>query len=379
MLIPMVQHQQISLTQPIGIDSRLLDQLAHLFDRVVLREPAVTDENRWHSHRVAGKTWQFARPLTLTPYASAQPCSARCRFCSENLREARDNSVMSARLRPGPLYFDQLRQALSQLSCVPLSYSLSGLESTDDPDWLCLLLDTLSDARSSGPLVEGSVLYTNGAGLALYPQRLIPALLEFGLSWVEWSRHHHTDHANDLIMRLRRGQPVAQQEQVIQALKAVNTQVPVKLVCVVQRGGVASSQDVLDYVRWAHGVGIRSVIFREFSALPASYQANATKRYVDDHRVRIDDLLEDCLTNPEFRSMFEPEALTQGYYFWNARWRGPHLTETVFERANYQRLHDRELQGEQQGLIYKLVFHANGRLCGGWRPDQYVIWSADAC
>ncbi|MFS1526112.1 hypothetical protein ACL7TT_18740 [Microbulbifer sp. 2304DJ12-6] len=35
-----------------------------------------------------GRTLKLALPVTFTPYASVKPCSARCQFCSENLRSA---------------------------------------------------------------------------------------------------------------------------------------------------------------------------------------------------------------------------------------------------------------------------------------------------
>lgn len=256
---------------------------------------------------------------------------------------------------------------------VPLSYSLSGLESTDDPDWLCQLLDTLQSAGDVGPAIEGSVLYTNGAGLVHHGERLLAALSDFGLSWIEWSRHHDAEGPNDQIMRFRLGQAVAQQADAEAAIAATNAVLPVKLVCVVQQGGIAQADDVWRYLSWARTLGVRTVIFREFSALPSTYQSNVTRRYVDSHRVCIDDLLASCLDSARFRHTLEPEVLTHGYYFWNARWRAPDGMTVVFERSDYGTLH----ACEHTGLIYKLVFHANEHLCAGWQPDQHILWRPD--
>ena len=44
----------------------------------VMREPSKDDDNRWVEHAIDGKRYLFAQPLTFTPYASAQACSARC-------------------------------------------------------------------------------------------------------------------------------------------------------------------------------------------------------------------------------------------------------------------------------------------------------------
>ena len=130
------------------------------------------------------------RPITFTPYASARPCSARCTFCSENLRTTGAGRA-AATLRPRIDYFDALRAALAQLPGLPLSYSLSGLETSDDPDWCLSMLDVLDAAARDGVPVADRVLYSNGAGFARAPgDALLDAFSHFGLSWVELSRHH---------------------------------------------------------------------------------------------------------------------------------------------------------------------------------------------
>lgn len=377
MRIPLLPIEQVQRSQPLLANHRVLQRLGTVFHDVVLREPPLADETRWVRHQIVGRDHRFAQPLTFTPYASAQACSARCRFCSETLQDGSSAGVMAATLRPGPGYFADLRAALTALHGVPLSYSLSGLESTDDPDWLLALLRTLQSARP-GPAVEGAVLYTNGAGLADYGDRLLPALASFGLSWVEWSRHHDDEDANQRIMRFRRGQSVAGQAAFMRALHATTEVVPVKLVCVVQQGGVETAADVARYIDWAHTLGVSTVIFREFSALPPQYRRNATHRYIDAARVVMDDLLQACMDDPHFRSRYEPLALTSGYYFWNARWcrhePGREPCEVVFEKSDYATM----LEREASGLIYKLVFHANSHLCAGWQPDRNVLWSPAA-
>lgn len=346
-----------------------IDRLGPLFGGVLLREPPPDDAARWHSHEIAGRALRFARPLTFTPYAATRPCSARCAFCSENLRDDAAPGVPAATLRPGARYFDHLRAALAALRDVPLAYSLSGLESTDDVAWFAELLHTLRDV-AAGPAVEGSVLYTNGAGFAREPRRLLSALRAFDLGWIEWSRHHDDAAANQRLMRFRDGLAIAQDDGFTRALRVAVGALPVKLVCIVQRDGIATPADVLRYVRHARSLGVDGVVFREFSELPASYRANATRRHIDAHRVRIDDLLPDCLATPALRELLQPGALTGGYYFWNARLHTADGFEVVFEKSDYGALHAHE----DSGRIYKLVFHANGHLCTGWQPDRHVLW-----
>lgn len=370
--IPLLPVGQAQANPVLHHNLAVIERFGALFREVLLREPPAADPARWREHVVDGVRHRFAQPLTLTPYAAVRPCSARCRFCSETLRDVGDSGRMAAALRPGAGYFAQLRAALAQLHGLPLAYSLSGLESTDDPDWLLELLATLKEAPF-GPLVEEAVMYSNGAGLVAHGERLLPALAAFGLSAIEWSRHHDQAGANQRLMRFRDGQPVADGAAFRQAVERVNAAIPVRLVCVVQQGGIAKPADVLRYLDWAHGMGVGTVIFREFSELPASYRANPARRYIDGARVAVETLLHGCMADRGFRDRYQPQLLTSGYYFWNARWATAGGQEVVFEKSSYVTLREHEASG----AVYKLVFHANGHLCAGWQPDRHILWRPD--
>ncbi|MHA0111959.1 hypothetical protein ACXYUI_33585, partial [Klebsiella pneumoniae] len=71
------------------------------------------------------------------------------RFCSETLD---DGGPHAAALRPGPQYGAQLRQALAALRGLPLSWSLSGLETTDDAGWMLSMLDVLQEHARQSPV-----------------------------------------------------------------------------------------------------------------------------------------------------------------------------------------------------------------------------------
>lgn len=336
--------------------------------RVIRREPDQDDAARWRRWELGGRTVQIAQPVTFTPYASARPCSARCRFCSETLDEGGPHA---AALRPGPQYGAQLRQALAALRGLPLSWSLSGLETTDDAGWMLSMLDALQEHARQSP-VQGSVLYTNGAGLAT-PQgaELITRLQAFDLGWVELSRHHHEAGANQAIMRFRSGQAVATQIGIDATLTQLVPQLPVKLVCIVQQGGIDGVPALKAYLRWARQHGVKAVILREFSQLGPQYRNNVTARYIGGARIDVAALLAACLADAEWSAEAQLAHATSGYYFWNVvlHWRGMQLT---FEASDYVRMHARHASGR----IYKLVFHANGRLCGGWNPEQHVLLEA---
>lgn len=335
------------------------------------RLPPDDDATRWVSHVIGGRQYRVAQPITFTPYAAARPCSARCRFCSENLRET-DAGRAAATLRPRIDYFDALRGALAQLRGLPLSYSLSGLETTDDAEWCLRMLDTLDAAARDGVPVDERVLYSNGAGFAqAQGDALVDAFARFGLSWVELSRHHPDTTRNQAIMRFRPGEPIADEEAFVAVAHRLRDRFPLRLVCLVQRGGIDDADGVAAYLRWAATLGAGTVIFREFSRLDDGYRDNATRRYLDSARVPMPALADAVLASP-LRAVLTPLERTAGYYFDNLRLRHRDGFDVVFEASDYARMHARHASG----ALYKLVFHANGRLCGGWSPDRDVLWEA---
>ena len=347
----------------------VIQRYQHDLATTVFREPHPEDASRWHQQRIGERTWRVAQPVTLTPYAAVQPCSARCRFCSENLRENGDTGTHASLLRPGMNYFNQLQTALMALRGLPLSYSLSGLEMTDHRDWFLRLLDCLSSHAAVSP-VEGRVLYSNGAGLTALGEdaALAAAIRSFTFDWVELSRHHPDTVTNQQIMRFRSREGVMITDQFRECVAQLGTLTEVKLVCLVQQGGVDSLAALQRYLDWARSLGVRHVILREMSQLDQRYRANGTQRYIRASRVSVAGLLQAFLeAHPPAQGTRLRQA-THGYYFSNLVIESDGLTVT-FESSNYQRLHEKH----DSGQIFKLVFHANGNLCADWNPERHVL------
>ncbi|MGO1001483.1 hypothetical protein [Lysobacter sp. CA196] len=354
---------------PLSAASPLFERLRAATPQLARRAPG-DDAARWHTHRLNGRDYRFAQPITFTPYASARACSARCRFCSETLRPL-EGGTLAQTLRPGADYFASLSQALAQLRGVPLSWSLSGLEASDDEAWFLQLLDTLAAAERDGVAVEERVLYSNGAGFARgRGAELIAALQRFGLSWVELSRHHPEPLRNQAIMRFREHEAIADAAVFEGVARRIADALPLRQVCILQHGGIDDAVGIDAYLDWAQRCGAGTVIFREFSRLGPDYRDNASRRYIERERVAIEAVLADCMAAPWWPRM-TPQQITEGYYFWNLRLRDERRgLQVVFESSDYGAMHRRHASGD----LYKLVFHANGRLCAGWQPDRDILW-----
>ncbi len=349
--------------------SPLLDRLRSPSYQHIQRVPSPQDHQRWIEHMIGGNRYRVATPITFTPYASVRACSARCHFCSETLRPVHGGTAAS-RLRPAANYFAALDGALDQLHGLPISYSLSGLEMTDDSRWFMTLLEHLGAAADNGVTVHDRVLYSNGAGFAHSDSAaLFYAIEAFALSWVELSRHHFDAVINQQIMRFRPDEAISDNDHFQTAARKLSQCTSLRFVCITQKNGICNAGDVRDYLQWAQSLGADTVIFREFSKLGGLYRDNNSHRYIDTQRVPIDWLIDDFMNSALGNSMAITH-ITDGYYFSNVRMRHSSGINVVFESSDYSTMHQRHASGD----LYKLVLHANGRLCAGWSPDHDILW-----
>jgi hypothetical protein len=301
---------------PRSAGSPLFERLRESVGQLIRRAPPLHEAARWHTHTIGGAERRFAQPITFTPYASVRPCSARCSFCSENLRKT-EGGTPASRLRPATDYFEGLARALRALRGVPLSWSLSGLETSDDADWMLRLLHAHCERKRRPGHRRPRALHqrcrlrrTAGPGAAA-------RAAGFGLSWLELSRHHHDGAINQSIMRFRPEVAIGDQVVFERTARHLADAVPLRLVCILQRGGVAQPQDVAAYLAWARECGAGTVVFREFSRLDDGYRDNATARYLRAERVSMDALLTACLDDPrksraDGPSKASPRATTSG-------------------------------------------------------------------
>jgi len=331
-------------------------------------EAKVGQPNGILDHRIAGVAHKVSVPITFTSFASARHCSARCIFCSEALCH-KNATTLSASLRPYANYFDGLSAVLNELIGIPLGISLSGLEATDDADWLCETVDRLQQFEDRGGVATDKVLYSNTSGLAEHTNgaRLIPRLQTYGLTRIEVSRHHFDGGRNQAVMRFRDNDGVGSQNVFEKTLKDILANLHVKLVCVIQKIGIANLDDVENYLSWAQRMGVSEVVFREFSRTHDLYRENSTLRAIEDGRVSIESILQELDATSAHH--FELSGGTIGYYYWNARYLWKNALDVIFETSDYELMKTRH----QSDVIYKLIYHANGNLTGDWDPNNCVL------
>lgn len=313
--------------------------------------------------------YQIQLPITFTPYAGSKPCSARCGFCSENLRFA--NFKAAAQLPMPENYHQLLADALKQVIHIPLGLSLSGLEFSDDHDWAIKTINELLQWQAQGGRWTEKACYSNLAGFADTTNAipLLSLLQQLTIERFEVSRHHYDQVINQQIMNFRPHETIQNNTVFNHTLHALAAYFPMTLICIVQQQGIKNVNDALAYLDWARSLGIRKVIFRELSAINNNqYQNNRTLRFINNQRVPIEPILEQVFIQSSALN-WQPISVETGYYYWNIAWQTPDC-QVVFERSDY----DIMQQSHASNRLHKLVFHANGNLSADWTPERFVLF-----
>jgi hypothetical protein len=324
----------------------------------------------WHA--VGGKMVQFHQPITFTPFAAAQPCSARCRFCSETIVTT-TTTTLAASLRPGPTHRAALAAALDSVRPVPIGLSLSGLEITDDAGFFGAVADEVLHAIDRGSHVLDRVMYSNTNGVARVSTRdqVLDSVRRLRMTRAEVSRHAVDDARNQAIMRFRDDAAAKTTDGFRAAVRALQDVTHVRWVVVLQHGGVASANELREAIDFARELGINDVVFRELSRIDGVAKDNGTARYIEEHRITLETLIEELAQSGTFDELV-PQELTSGYYYWNVRLRTHDGISVVLETSDYDEMKRRHASD----VVYKLVLHANGNLCGDWDPNQQVLLRA---
>jgi len=246
-----------------------------------------------------------------------------------------------------------------------MGLSLSGLEATSDAAWLLGVLRVFAEHERDGGRLTTRVLYTNGSGLCAETTgaTLLPALVAAGLTRVELSRHAVDPARNAAIMRFRPGVAVAEARVFEAMAREVAKAVPLRMVCVLQRGGVETAEQAREYLAWAASLGAGDVVFRELARLGDLYRPGRSVRLVGERRVAVE----------PFISAFLPGhgvEVVDGYYYYSVRISRSAAIDAIFEASDYAEMR----RQHESDVIRKLVFHPHGTLGGDWSPDREILW-----
>ncbi|WP_405020379.1 radical SAM protein [Kitasatospora sp. NBC_00070] len=206
-------------------------------------------------HGSAQRRYADLRPRTVSVLPVASACQARCSFCFSAASISSDQAPARVPWDTVAHWLERAREAGAERAVIT-----GGGEPTLIPFDQQLRL--VSACSAAFPKV---VLITNGHTLAKggHADRAdrLAALGAAGLSVLAVSRHHQDEAVSERLMMLRT--PVG---SLVDSWREERDRWPglrMRLICVLQHGGVADEAGVADYLSWAAGLGIEEVCFKE--------------------------------------------------------------------------------------------------------------------
>ncbi|HEX7816137.1 radical SAM protein [Dyella sp.] len=214
------------------------------------------------------------RSVSFLPIAMA--CQARCAFCFSKASISSDQSQVRVDWDKVAYWLDRARAEGAERAVIT-----GGGEPTLLPRHSLERLVAESGARFSKV-----VLITNGHVLAVAPEagriERLQALHDAGLRVLAISRHHFDDARNLELMQL--ATPVAQLLASWHEHRVRWPLLRLRLICVLQQGGVQDRDTLVSYLDWAVAQGVPEICFKELyvstsaESLYHDRQANAWSR-----------------------------------------------------------------------------------------------------
>jgi hypothetical protein len=218
------------------------------------------------------------RAVSFLPIAHA--CQARCAFCFSKASISHDQEHAKPNWRMIEDWLD-----LASARGAERAVITGGGEPTLLPP--ASLRELVGHC---GKRFDKVVLITNAHQLARLPDversRELSALYEAGLRVLAISRHHSDAIRNEGLMGLHT--PV---ESVIRTWREQRARWPLlrlRLICVLQKGGVESQIEIERYLSWACQLGVEEVCFKELyvsTSTESIYHDRAANRWSRQHQV----------------------------------------------------------------------------------------------
>jgi organic radical activating enzyme len=195
------------------------------------------------------------RPRSISFLPIAMACQARCPFCFSKASISSDQLQAKVDWNRVSRWLERARAQGAERAVIT-----GGGEPT--------LLPRASLERliaESAEYFDKVVLITNGHVLAIAPEaeriERLEALYRAGLRVLAMSRHHHDAANNEQLMQL-----ATPAEQLMASWREQRVRWPqlrLRLICVLQRGGVEDRATLERYLDWAAAHGVEEICFKE--------------------------------------------------------------------------------------------------------------------
>lgn len=298
-------------------------------------------------------------------------CNANCDFCVAELRYFHEGvDYIKPAIKDDNKYFKKLDSMLDAVKPLNPSVSLTGGEATLDPK-LPEILNILAKHN-----VRKRTITTNGSGLLLKVKgsndTVLDKLVDYKLQHLNISRAHYNEEENHKIMKP--DNPYlsnAQLEEVVDIARANN--IRLRLSCALLKGKIDSLEEMIKYLDWAESIGVDNVVFRQLMKFDEkAVKPGRIPDYCKAHSVSLIPIWEKI--DKDERFSFVNQVLGYYYYVEVFKYKG---IDMVSEMADLKLIEPEKEKSTKKTegvpVIYEMVFHPNGNLCGSWREWKEII------
>jgi len=263
-------------------------------------------------------------------------------------------------------------KVLEHIKGTPIFLSLSGKEPTESKDHLKIILDVAKKYQEEGGNITEKVMYSNLSGFTKDYDGMMETLKGHQITRIEYSRHHYDEEKNQWIVRFKKYkgeiEPIKRNEVFTDVVKRLKEVIPVRMVAVLQEKGVNNVTEVIEYLKFAESMGVTDVVFRELAMFDETVDRGRTRRYIEENRVELMDILE-ALPDEQF----ELNNIIKGYYYFSFGYKYAGKINVSFEMSDYEEMvkYHGNMDDEK---IYKLIFYPNGILCKDWNMKGKLDW-----
>ena len=300
-------------------------------------------------------------------------CNADCKFCVAQLRY-QHKSMMYAKehIDSNYKYMKRLDEILKLIRPLNPSISITGGEPTlsnNLHDILCLVDEY--GFRKRTITTNGTYLHMkNGVDSNM----ILEDLIKYKFNHLNISRTSIDNDLNQKIMRFNdttKSNPfITSLQNIAQANEIIrdnNSSLKIRLSCLLLRESVHDVDGIRRFINEVStSTGVDNFIFRQLMDYDKTAINTDKMKYCDDNKVDLVDVWEEMESHKEFT----PYMNILGYYYYVEIYKYLHNT-VAMESANLNQQYVEK--NKNKDVVYEMVFHNNGNLCGSWIDKEDIL------
>ena len=295
-------------------------------------------------------------------------CNANCKFCVAQLRYENQGMIYKKKkIEDEEEYYRRLDEILTKLEPLNVSVSLTGGEPTASPK-LIRVLELLEKHH-----IRKRTITTNGSMLLkeIDGKTILDYLIDYHMDHLNISKTHYDEKINQDIMCYAKGYCSNEDLQKIIPY-ALSRGLRPRLSCLLLKSGIHTVEDMVNYISFYEKLGIDNIIFRELMDYEESTMLNVEKvLYNKNNKVRLNDIWPQLANDKRFK----PYKNLLGYYYYVEMYN--YNDVVVCSESADLRVQSKE-KSENQDIVYEMVIHPNGNLCGSWVDNEDILMNYES-